>query len=136
MINCTRSKTDYEKKMPAKDAVLKQYIDLVIGSSRKGREKVIRLVQKTHPEIGASRIRRVYERSGLALSKRLRRRIKDNPKNPIEIPFARNQEWAMDFMSDALSDGRKIRTLNVVDHFNRQNLYNRCPSNRNYKTMD
>jgi putative transposase len=25
----------------------------------------------------------------------------------------------MDFMSDALVDGRRIRTLNIVDHFNR-----------------
>jgi len=66
--------------------------------------------------------RAVKPDSGLPLSKRLRRRIKDNPKNPIEIPFARNQERTMDFMSDALSDGRKIRTLNVVDHFNRQCL--------------
>lgn len=108
--------------MPVKDIFIKQAIDKVIGTSRKGRIKVIKLVQKTHPEIGSSRIRRVYERSGLPLSKKLRRRIKDNPANPIEIPFTSNQEWAMDFMSDALFDGRKIRTLNVIDHFNRKCL--------------
>jgi len=99
---------------------IKQHIEQVLGVSRKGREKVIRMVQKTHPEIGASRIRRVYERSGMALTKRLRRRIKDNPANPIEIPLSRNQEWAMDFMSDALYCGKKIRTLNVIDHYNRE----------------
>lgn len=108
--------------MPEKDIFIKQAIDKVIGTSRKGRIKVINLVQKTHPEIGSSRIRRVYERSGLSLSKKLRRRIKDNPANPIEIPFTSNQEWAIDFMSDALFDGRKIRTLNVIDHFNRKCL--------------
>ncbi len=108
--------------MPEKDILIKQAIDKVIGTSRKGRAKVIKLVQKTHPEIGSSRIRRVYERSGLSLSKKLRRRIKDNPANPIEIPFASNEEWAMDFMSDALFDGRRIRTLNVIDHFNRKCL--------------
>jgi putative transposase len=108
--------------MPEKDIFIKQAIDKVIGTSRKGRIKVIKLVQKSHPEIGSSRIRRVYERSGLSLSKKLRRRIKDNPANPIEIPFTSNQEWAMDFMSDALFDGRKIRTLNVMDHFNRKCL--------------
>lgn len=122
IVNCTRSKTYYRKKMPEKDIFIKQAIEQVIGTSRKGRTKVIKLVQKTHPEIGSSRIRRVYERSGLALSKKLRRRIKDNPANPIEIPFSSNQEWAMDFMSDALFDGRKIRTLNVIDHFNRKCL--------------
>jgi putative transposase len=108
--------------MPEKDRYIKQAIDQVIGTSRKGRTKVIKLVQKTHPELGSSRIRRVYECSGLALSKKLKRRIKDNPANPIELPFVHNQEWAMDFMSDALSDGRKIRTFNVIDHFNRKCL--------------
>lgn len=108
--------------MPLKDTKIKQAIDQVLGNSRKGRTKVIKLVQKAHPDIGSSRIRRVYEQSGLALSKKLKRRIKDNPANPIEMPFAINEEWAMDFMSDALGDGRKIRTLNVIDHFNRKCL--------------
>jgi putative transposase len=106
--------------MPQKDAAIKQLIDEVLGTSRKGRIKVIKLVQKKYPNIGSSRIRRVYEQSGLALSRKLRRRIKDNPANPIEIPLKGNEEWAIDFMSDALADGRKIRTLNAVDHFNRK----------------
>jgi putative transposase len=97
-------------------------IEQVLGHSRKGRIKVIKLVQKKYPTIGSSRIRRVYEQSGFALSKKLRRRIKDNPANPIGIPYVSNEEWAMDFMSDALCNGRKIRTLNVVDHFNRKCL--------------
>jgi len=50
----------------------------------------------------------------------LRRRIKDNPANPIDIPFKENVEWAIDFRSDALTDGRRMRTLNVIDHFNRK----------------
>jgi putative transposase len=77
-------------------------------------------MKKKYPDIGSSRVRRVYENSGFSLSKKLRRRIKDNPANPIEISFSENQEWAIDFMSDALVYGRKIRTLNIIDHFNRE----------------
>lgn len=106
--------------MPFKDIKIKAAIEQVLGTSRKGRNKVIRLVHKRHPQYSHSQIRRVYEQYGFSLSKRLRRRIKDNPANPIEIPFASNEEWALDFMSDALADGRKIRTLNIVDHFNRE----------------
>lgn len=106
--------------MPSKDAVVKKAIEEVIGNSRKGRMKVIKLVQKKYPEMGDSKIRRVYEKEGFALSRKLRRRIKDNLANPISIPLKANQEWAMDFMSDALENGRKIRTLNIIDHFNRQ----------------
>jgi len=106
--------------MPAKDAKLREVILSVLGNSRKGRHKVIALVRKQHPQYGHSQIRRVYERSGLSLSRKLRRRIKDNPANPIEIPFAPNEEWAMDFMSDSLFDGRSFRTLNIIDHYNRK----------------
>ena len=106
--------------MPEKDKYIKELIQEVIGTSRKGREKVIRLVQRKHPEIGSYKIRRVYEKYGFSLSKKLKRRIKNNPANPIEIPAKSNQEWAMDFMSDALADGRKLRTLNIIDHYNRE----------------
>lgn len=106
--------------MPAKDIEIKQIIESVMGASRKGRTKVIKMVRRQHPYLGEYRIRRVYEQSGFSLSRKLRRRIKDNPANPIEIPLRPNIEWAMDFMSDSLLDGRKIRTLNVIDHFNRE----------------
>lgn len=106
--------------MPGKDKHIREAIQQVMGKSRKGRIKIIRMVQKNHPEIGSSRIRRVYEQEGLALTKRLKRRIHLNPANPIELSLSPNKEWGADFMSDALVDGRKIRTLNVVDHFNRE----------------
>jgi hypothetical protein len=47
----------------------------------------------------------------------------NNPANPIQLPMEKNVEWAMDFMSDALSNGRRIRTLNIVDQYNRQCLH-------------
>jgi putative transposase len=105
--------------MPQKDEPIRLAIKDVLETSRKGRNKVIVLVRKKYPQYGHSKIRRVYEQSGFSLTKKLRRRIKDNPANPIDIPFIENVEWAMDFMSDALIDGRRIRTLNIVDHFNR-----------------
>lgn len=112
----------YKKVMPAKDAKLKEIISGVIGFTRKGREKVIRAVRAKHPEISSSKIRRVYEKEGYSLHKKLKRRINNNPANPINIPLTVNKEWAMDFMSDSLADGRKFRTLNVVDHYNRRCL--------------
>jgi putative transposase len=33
-----------------------------------------------------------------------------------------NQVWSIDFMSDALTDGRRFRVLNVLDDFNRESL--------------
>lgn len=108
--------------MPQKDIVVKEAIESVMGTTRKGRNKIIRLVQRKYPHLGSSKIRRVYVRCGFSLSKRLRRRVKDNPPNPILLPLERHDEWAMDFMCDVLEHGRTFRTLNVIDHFNREGL--------------
>ena len=40
----------------------------------------------------------------------------------LSVPVAINQVWSMDFMSDALMDGRKFRTFNVIDDYNREGL--------------
>jgi putative transposase len=108
--------------MTDKDQFLKSIILSVIGSRSIGRSKVITLVQRLHPAIGASKIRRVYQKEGLSLRSRVRKRRFKQMANPIEMTYAKNEEWAMDFMSDSLSNGRRIRTLNVVDHYNRECL--------------
>jgi putative transposase len=42
--------------------------------------------------------------------------------SPLVVPEAMNECWSADFMSDALWDGRRYRTFNVVDDFNREIL--------------
>ena len=103
--------------MPLKDQPVKEAIQEVIGTSRKGRKKVIRLVQRKHPEIGASKIRRVFEQNGFSLMKKLKRRMQNNPAT---VPMVANQEWAIDFMHDTLVSGRQIRSLNIIDPYNRE----------------
>ena len=38
------------------------------------------------------------------------------------LPSGPNQRWSLDFVSDALTDGRRFRTLCVVDDFTREAL--------------
>ena len=38
------------------------------------------------------------------------------------LPDGPNQRWSLDFVSDALTDGRRFRILTVVDDFSRENL--------------
>ena len=43
-------------------------------------------------------------------------------RTPMAIPQGPNQRWSLDFMSDALEDGRRFRELNVIDDFSRECL--------------
>jgi putative transposase len=38
------------------------------------------------------------------------------------VPDGPNQRWSLDFVSDALTNGRRFRILAVVDDFSRENL--------------
>jgi putative transposase len=120
LVSCSRTNKYYEKVMSEKDVVVKDAISSVIGTSRLGRRKVVVKVQKKYPDMGTAKIRRVYEKEGFSPYKRMKKRRIDNPANPIEVPLAANVEWAMDFMSDSLASGKKFRTLNIVDQYNRK----------------
>jgi putative transposase len=106
--------------MPEKDRPIVERIRQVVGTTKKGRKKVIPLVRRIDPALGCSKIRRIYQQYGFALMKRLKRRTRNNPKNPAIVPIAANEEWAIDFMHDSLVDGRSIRAFNIIDPFNRQ----------------
>lgn len=68
------------------------------------------------------RVHRVYCALKLNLPRRTKRRLPTRLRQPLEAPPVLNRVWALDFMSDALYGGRKIRTLNVLDEGNREAL--------------
>ena len=68
------------------------------------------------------RVYRIYRELELNLRIKPRARLKRERPEMLSVPTAPNQVWSMDFMSDALADGRKIRTFNVIDDYNREGL--------------
>lgn len=65
---------------------------------------------------------RVYRQLKLHLKRKGKKRVPARVKNPLHVPDYVNHTWSMDFMSDALWSGRRFRTFNVLDDFNRESL--------------
>ncbi len=68
------------------------------------------------------RVHRVYCRIKLNKRRKHKRRLPVRNPAPLSVPEAVNECWSADFMSDALWDGRRFRTFNVVDDYNREAL--------------
>lgn len=64
------------------------------------------------------RVYRIYRQLELNLRIKPKRRIKRDKPDALQAPVRPNQVWSMDFMSD----GRSLRTFNVVHDYNREGL--------------
>lgn len=69
------------------------------------------------------RVYRLYREEGLSLRlKRPRRNKAAKLRQPKQLAHAMNEIWSMDFVANALFDGRKLRMLTVVDLFTKECL--------------
>jgi len=68
------------------------------------------------------RVRRVYRNLGMVRRRKMKRRIPNPAKQMLLQPTRPNLTWSLDFMEDRLENGRKFRTLNILDDFNREAL--------------
>jgi len=68
------------------------------------------------------RVLRIYRSMNLGLRRKRKKRLPTRVKQPLVTSSQLNETWSMDFMSDALGDGRRIRTFNVIDDHNREAL--------------
>jgi putative transposase len=71
--------------------------------------------------VNRKRVRRLYRLEGLQLRMRVRRRKHIAlHRGPAPVPTGPSERWSMDFVHDALADGRPFRILTVVDNWSRQ----------------
>ncbi len=68
------------------------------------------------------RVYKIYCELSLNLRIKPKKRLPARNPVPLHQPAVPNSFWSMDFMSDSLANGRRFRTLNLLDDFNRESL--------------
>ena len=69
--------------------------------------------------VNRKRTYRIYREEGLQVRRKRRKKLR-RPRIPLSVPTRVNERWSVDFVSDQLANGRRIRVFNIVDDFSRE----------------
>jgi putative transposase len=119
----SRSLYAYRSRRPDSLRVRERICDLAGKKRRYGYRRIHLLLRREGWSINRKRTYRLYREAGLAVRRRKRKRIGPFERKPLPSPTAVNRSWSMDFVSDGLSNGRKLRCLTIVDDYSRE-----CPA--------
>lgn len=104
------------------DTVLRERIRvLAFERKRFGYRRITTLLLREGFKVNHKKVYRIYCEESLTVRKRKRKRVTRRSEKPV-FPTRPNEKWSMDFVHDALSNGRKIRTFNVIDEYTRECL--------------
>lgn len=89
---------------------------------RFGYRRIHVVLKKKGLKMNHKKLYRLYKEMGLKVKKRGSRKRAIGPRITKCKATEMNQVWSLDFMSDRLADGRKIRLLNIIDDYSRESL--------------
>lgn len=114
----------YQPKLSSENAEIADWLlRLTTANKQWGFElRFLHLRNVRHKPWNRKRVYRIYRELELNLRIKPKLRLIRGKPDPLSVPVAINQVWSMDFMSDALADGRSFRTFNVIDDYNREGL--------------
>ncbi len=84
---------------------------------RFGYRRIHDLLRPDFPGVNHKRVYRLYSQAKLAVRKRKKVRRAASERVPLTVASRVNEVWSMDFVSDSLANGRRIKCLTVADDF-------------------
>jgi len=103
------------------DELRTRLVELAREKPRFGYRRLHVLLLRGGEAVNHKRVHRVYREAGLSLRRKKRKHCV-RVGTPLVARTAANQEWALDFVHDAVECGRAIRVLSVVDAYTRECL--------------
>jgi putative transposase len=122
VLEVDRSSIRYRNIRP--DAAAEREAMKAVAAERRrfGYRRIHIMLERQGIVMNLKKLRRPYREEHLQVRKRGGRKRASGTRRPMAVPQAANDRWSLDFISDALTDGRRFRVLAVVDDFTRECL--------------
>lgn len=96
-------------------------VELAHERRRFGYRRIHDLLNLEGHQVNHKRVWRLYKLANLSVRKRRKVKQVTGERQPLAASRHINETWSTDFVMDALSNGRRIKCLTVVDDFSREN---------------
>lgn len=108
---------------PDRNALLRVRLkELAEARRRFGSPRLHVLLRREGWAVNHKRVERLYRQEGLSLKRKRRKKAASHLR--VVLPAARriNERWSMDFVTDSLVNGRRFRSLTIVDDHSRESV--------------
>jgi putative transposase len=95
-------------------------IEIAHARRRFGYRRIHDMLRPEFPGLNHKRVYRLYSQANLAVRRRKKVKRPASERVPLQLAQAVNEVWSMDFVSDSLASGRRIKFLTVADDFSHE----------------
>lgn len=122
VLSVSRSLLQYAPR-PDRNAVLRARLkELAEARRRFGSPRLHVLLKREGWTVNHKRVERLYRQEGLSLRRKRRRKSGSHLRVVLPAPSRLNERWSMDFVTDSLTNGRRFRSLTIVDDHSRESV--------------
>lgn len=122
LVSVARSTVRYRRRRGDDEPLRTRLRQVAAQRPRFGYRRLHVLLRREGLVVNHKRIARLYREEGLAVRRRRRKAVARITRGRPPAPQRANEQWAVDFLQDALASGRTIRLLSVIDVFTREAL--------------
>ena len=95
-------------------------VEIAHTRRRFGYRRIHDLLRPQFPGVNHKRVYRLYSAANLAVRKRRKAKRPASERVPLQRARTVNEVWSMDFVSDSLANGRRLKCLTVADDFSHE----------------
>lgn len=122
VLSVSRSLLQYAPR-PDRNAVLRARLkELAEARRRFGSPRLHVLLKREGWVVNHKRVERLYRQEGLSLRRKRRRKQASHLRVVLPSSTRINERWSMDFVTDSLTNGRRFRSLTIVDDHSRESV--------------